>query len=59
VNAIPQEIQDKNPEIPWGKIRGIRNVLVHEYFRLYEEILWKAVQDDIPRLINSLKKITQ
>ncbi len=57
--AIPQEIQEKYSEIPWGKIQGIRNVLIHEYFRLDEEILWKTVQDDIPRLIESMEKITR
>ena len=57
--AIPQEIQDKYSEIPGGKIQGLRNVLIHEYFRLDEEILWKTVQDDIPELIETLEKITQ
>ena len=57
IRAIPQEIQDKYSDIPWGKIPGIRNVLVHEYFRLDEEILWKTVGDDIPGLIEMLEKI--
>jgi uncharacterized protein with HEPN domain len=59
VRAIPQEIQDKYSEIPWGEIKGIRNVLIHEYFRLDEEILWKTVKDDIPALIEMLEKITR
>ena len=42
--AIPEEIQEKFPEVPWGKMQGIRNVLVHEYFRLDEEILWNAAR---------------
>ena len=58
VRTIPQEIQEEYPEVPWGKIQGIRNILVHEYFRLDEEILWKTIQDDIPRLIKILQKIT-
>jgi uncharacterized protein with HEPN domain len=57
--AIPIEIQEKYKEIPWGKIQGIRNVLVHEYFRLDEEVLWKTVKEDIPSLITSLTKIIQ
>jgi uncharacterized protein with HEPN domain len=57
--AIPQEIQEKYPEVPWGKMQGIRNVLVHEYFRLDEEILWKAVQEDIPLLIAMLEKMVR
>ena len=59
VRAMPQEIKEKYADIPWGKIQGIRNVLVHEYFRLDEEILWKTIQDEIPPLISSLEKILQ
>ena len=55
--AIPEEIQEKYPGIPWGKIQGIRNVLVHEYFRLDEEILWDESQNDIPPLIAALEKL--
>lgn len=40
-------------------MQGIRNVLVHEYFRLDEEILWEASQEDIPPLIAALEKIIQ
>lgn len=44
--AVPAEIQERFPDVPWGKMQGIRNVLVHEYFRLDEEILWKAAQEE-------------
>jgi uncharacterized protein with HEPN domain len=37
--TIPVEVQERHQEVPWGKMHGIRNVLVHEYFRLDEEIL--------------------
>ena len=59
VRAIPLEIQKQFTDIPWGKMQGIRNVLVHEYFRLDEEILWEASQEDIPPLIAALEKIIQ
>jgi uncharacterized protein with HEPN domain len=55
--AIPEEIQEKYPGIPRGKMQGIRNVLVHEYFRLDEEILWNASQNDILPLIAALEKL--
>ncbi|MBE0684773.1 MAG: DUF86 domain-containing protein [Anaerolineaceae bacterium] len=57
VRALPIEIREKYPEIPWGKIQGIRNVLIHEYYRLDEEIIWQTVQEDIPNLIEMLEKI--
>lgn len=55
--VVPEEIQERYSDIPWGKMQGIRNVLVHEYFRLDEEILWKAIQEDIPPLITALEKV--
>ena len=55
--AIPPEVQDEHPQIPWGKMVGIRNVLVHQYFRLDEDILWKATQEDIPPLIAALEAV--
>lgn len=57
--AIPIEIQEKYREIPWGKIQGIRNILVHEYFRIDEEVLWKTVKEDVPLLITNLSKLIQ
>ena len=57
--VIPVEIQERYSDVPWGKMQGIRNVLVHEYFRLDEEILWKAVQEDIPPMIAALEKIIE
>ncbi len=38
-------------------MQGIRNILVHEYFRLDEEILWTAAKEDSPPLIESLEDI--
>ena len=55
--AIPFEIQQKHTTIPWRKLQGIRNILIHEYFRLDEEILWKTAKEDIPVLIINLENI--
>ena len=55
--AVPADIKERYPGIPWGKMQGIRNVLIHEYFRLDEEILCNASQQDIPALISALEGI--
>ena len=57
VRALPQVVKDLSLEIPWEKMMGIRNVLVHEYFHLDEEILWKTATDDIPPLISMLERL--
>ncbi|MBU1159550.1 DUF86 domain-containing protein [Patescibacteria group bacterium] len=45
---IPKEIKAKNPDVAWKEIKGMRNKVVHEYFGIDEEILWKTIQEDLP-----------
>jgi uncharacterized protein with HEPN domain len=50
VRAIPPSIQSLAPEIPWSKIVGMRNILIHGYFEIDTAVVWDAVQNDIPAL---------
>jgi uncharacterized protein with HEPN domain len=47
------------PDIPWKKIIGLRNVVVHGYDQLDTETVWATVIDDIPVLYQNCKKITE
>lgn len=47
---IPQFIRNKYPSIPWKKMAGMRDKMIHEYFGIDIEILWKVVNDEIPPL---------
>jgi uncharacterized protein with HEPN domain len=40
----------KYPEIPWDEIAGMRDVLIHAYFRTYERLIYKTSTRDIPEL---------
>jgi uncharacterized protein with HEPN domain len=41
--------------IPWRMMKGIRNVLVHEYFGVDLEIIWKTIKHDLPALKKQLE----
>lgn len=45
------------PDIPWEDIIGMRHRLVHAYFDINLDILWRTVQDDLPPLISALESI--
>lgn len=57
VRAIPLTVREQHPEIPWGQMLGLRNVVVHEYFRIDEEVLWHTIQNDLPPLIPLLETL--
>lgn len=48
--ALPLEVRSLAPDIPWPKIIGMRNVLVHGYFDIDTDIVWQAVTNDVPAL---------
>lgn len=51
--------QEKHTEIEWTKIIRSRHILVHEYFELDYEIIWKIIQEYIPPLEMKLKKMLE
>jgi uncharacterized protein with HEPN domain len=56
-NLLPDEIKDKYSEIDWHRIRGFRNRIVHDYFGVDLQIIWKITFDQIPVLIAQIATI--
>jgi len=54
---IPKTLKDKHREVPWKKMSGMRDKLIHEYFGVDVEILWKTAKDDIPPLKQLVQNI--
>ena len=50
VRSLPPELKRRHPEIPWRSITALRNVLIHEYFGVDLEIVWRVVQRRLPAL---------
>jgi uncharacterized protein with HEPN domain len=54
---LSDEFQEKHPEIPWFKIIGMRNILVHDYFSIDIEAVWSVVENDLPVLYEQIVKL--
>jgi uncharacterized protein with HEPN domain len=57
VTRLPEAVQASHPEIPWAEMRGLRNIVVHEYFGVTNEMLWKTAREDLPTIIEPLRKL--
>ena len=45
---IPDEVQERYPDVDWIGMRGMRNILVHQYGAVRLDVVWSVVQKDIP-----------
>lgn len=54
---LPDDFTSRNPSVPWNKIAGLRNRIVHDYFGLDLEIIWQIIRYDLPLLKAQLEKM--
>ena len=52
---LPEDFKINTPRIPWQKIAGMRNNLIHEYFGVDKERVWGTIQRNIPELKKEIK----
>jgi uncharacterized protein with HEPN domain len=57
VRALSPELRGAHEELPWSEIVGMRNILVHDYFDVDQDIVWSVVEHDLPSLKLSLEQI--
>ena len=54
--GVSEQFRKQHPNIPWKQIAGTRDRLIHGYFDVDLDIVWKIVADDLPALISQLEK---
>ncbi|MBO6179623.1 MAG: DUF86 domain-containing protein [Selenomonadaceae bacterium] len=53
------EFKQSHAEFPWKEMRGLRNVFAHEYDAVDKDRFWETIQNDIPKLVENIEKITK
>ncbi len=54
-SRVSSETQSNTPQVPWRTIIAMRNRLIHGYFEIDTEIVWKTVTEEIPAVVEVLK----
>ena len=57
VKQIPYKIKERHHEIPWDEIAGMRDVLIHAYFRADVRLIYKTATHDIAELKPSVQSM--
>lgn len=57
VKHLPNKIRNRYNEIPWRKIAGMRDIIIHEYFGVTLSMIWVVAQRDLPDLKSKIQEI--
>ncbi len=57
VSNIPDELRNKHPQIPWKKIVGARNIVIHKYFGVDTNTLWIIITKQLPEFKSQISMI--
>lgn len=50
VKKLSKDFRERNPEIPWRAIAGMRDFFAHEYGKMNVDMLWDAAANDLPQV---------
>lgn len=48
---VPDDVRAQMPNVPWRAIAGFRDFVAHVYFAVDDQIVWNAVQQEVPKLL--------
>ena len=57
VKSVPPEMRQLHPHVPWQRIAGLRDILIHHYFEIDIDIVWDIVQNKLPELNQHIQAI--
>jgi uncharacterized protein with HEPN domain len=53
---LSEDFKKEYPDIPWDKMKGMRNVLIHEYAGVSFGVVWRTVNESLPKLRSIIEK---
>ena len=54
---LTKEIKARQPQIPWREVAGFRDILIHQYFGVDLDEVWRIIQNELPGLREAVEKL--
>lgn len=55
--GLSAQFTAQHPHVRWSGIVGMRNILIHTYFKINPDVVWKVVEHDIPLLKQQIAEL--
>ena len=59
VKKIPKSVQNRYPDVPWKMMAGMRDIVIHEYFRVDLKRVFETVRQDFPPLRIAIARVLE
>ena len=56
-NRLSEQLLQNNTDIPWARIIGLRNLVIHEYFGIDDITIWNVIKINLPNLKEKILQI--
>jgi uncharacterized protein with HEPN domain len=57
VSNLPESLREKESQIPWNLMKGMRNRLIHEYFGTDPSLVWNVIAIELPAMKVEFERI--
>ncbi len=57
VKKLSENVRTAHPDVPWRAMAGMRDKVIHHYFGVNYDVVWKVATEDIPGLLSRLREI--
>lgn len=57
MRSLPTETREAMPDVPWAAIAGLRNIVVHEYFRVNPDLILDIVDQQLSPLADRIRDL--
>ena len=57
VKNVSADLRTRHPDVPWRRIAGMRDKMIHEYFGVDPRLVWAVVENDLPELARKIESI--
>ena len=56
---VSEEVRDEHPQVPWSGAARMRDRLIHHYFDINLDVLWKTVAEELPALVAEIESFVE